>query len=75
MNKDTTLLFIIRLHQGANLSCFDSIVNLRFMIHNYDTQSSGDINIPLIVSTRWTFSVLGGLEVGIINGILISPED
>ena len=53
-----TLLFIFRLHQCTNLSCFDSLVNLRSMIHNYDTRSSGEINIPLIVSTRLTFSVL-----------------
>ena len=49
---------IERLYQGTNLSCFDSLVNLRSMIHNYDARSSGEIRIPLTVSTRSTFSLL-----------------
>ena len=58
IRKLYTPLFIFGLKHGTNLSCFDSLVNLRSMIHNYDVRSFGEINTPLIVSIWSTFSVL-----------------
>ena len=53
-----TLLFIFRIQRGINLPCFDSLANLRSSVHDYDTRSSVEINIPLVVSARSMFSLL-----------------
>jgi hypothetical protein len=43
--------------KSINLPCFDSLADLRSSVHDYDTRSSVEINIPLDVSARSMFSL------------------
>ena len=53
-----TLVFMYKYHYGCVPECFTGIFRDRSNIHDHRTRTSGDIEVPHLVSRRTAFSII-----------------